>query len=269
MILEPGQVAVVTGGASGIGLAMAGAFGRAGMHVVVADIEEQALGAAVDQLREAGIDALGVRCDVTSADSVERLADEAFDWHGEVNILCNNAGVVAFAPAFDSLDDWKWVIDVDLWGVVHGCHAFAPRMIESGRPGHIVNTASTAGLLGFPGIASYVAAKHAVVGMSQSMYFELAPTPVSISVLCPGVVSTNITTSHRNRPGTDPTTVEREVFGQDIAETMTPDQVADVVTEAVEADRFWILPHPHYGQQALALADTRIDGTPPIMPSVE
>ncbi|MDG2114672.1 MAG: SDR family NAD(P)-dependent oxidoreductase, partial [Actinomycetota bacterium] len=166
MQIESGQVAVVTGGASGIGLAMARSFGARGAKVVLADIEPVALDAAITELAQAGVEARGVPCDVTSVESVNALADEAFDWTGNVNIVCNNAGVVVFGGAFDSLEDWKWVIDVDMWGVIHGCHAFIPRMTESGQPGHVVNTASTAGLLGFAGIASYVAAKHAVVGMS-------------------------------------------------------------------------------------------------------
>jgi short-subunit dehydrogenase len=141
-------------------------------------------------------------------------------------------------------------------------------MLDSGRPGHVVNTASTAGLLGFPNIASYVAAKHAVVGMSHTIFHELRDTPVGISVLCPGVVTTNINTSHRNRPGTDPTTVPKEQFGTDRSEAMTPTQVAECVVDAIEADRFWILPHAHYAEQALALAHTRIDGTPPVLPRV-
>ncbi|MEM7342190.1 MAG: SDR family NAD(P)-dependent oxidoreductase [Actinomycetota bacterium] len=264
MKLDAGQVAVVTGGASGIGLALGHRFGRAGMAVVLADVEAAALDAAASELSDAGVDVTAIQCDVTSMDAVTAMADEAFAWRGHVDVVCNNAGVVAFGGALDSLDDWRWVIDVDLWGVVHGCHAFIPRMVESGRPGHVVNTASTAGLLGFPAIASYVAAKHAVVGMTQTMHFELEPTEVAVSVLCPGVVSTNITTSHRNRPGTDPNTVEKQPFGEGIAEAMTPDEVADVVAEAIDADRFWILPHEHYGAQALELAQRRVDGLPPI-----
>jgi len=269
MELEAGQVAVVTGGASGIGLGMAREFGARGLHVVLADIEQAALDGAVEGLAEAGVSASGAICDVTSPDSVSTLADSVYEEHGKVNVLCNNAGVVVFGPAFQSLADWKWVIDVDMWGVVHGCHSFVPKMIAGGEPGHVVNTASTAGLLGFSNIASYVAAKHAVVGMSQSMYHELVPTPVSMSVLCPGVVSTNINTSHRNKPGTDPSSVEKQTFGTDHPEALTPDEVAGVVAEAIEADRFWILPHPHYGEQAMALAQTRIDGTPPMMPRTQ
>jgi NAD(P)-dependent dehydrogenase (short-subunit alcohol dehydrogenase family) len=266
MQIETGQVAVVTGGASGIGLALGRALGERGLGVVLADVEEAALEVAGAELTGAGLDVLTVRCDVTSLESVQALADAAFDWRGEVNVLCNNAGVVAFGGAFESLDDWRWVIDVDMWGVVYGLHAFVPRMLDSGRPGHVVNTASTAGLLGFPNIASYVAAKHAVVGMSQTIFHELRDTPVGMSVLCPGVVTTNINTSHRNRPGIDPASVPKEQFGTDRPEAMTPAQVAECVVEAIEADRFWILPHAHYGEQALALAHTLIDGAPPVLP---
>ncbi|MEM7094511.1 MAG: SDR family NAD(P)-dependent oxidoreductase [Actinomycetota bacterium] len=266
MKIEAGQVAVVTGGASGIGLGLCHEFGRRGMSVVVADIEASALGRAVAELGEGGVDALGLECDVTSMDSMSSLADQAFAWKGHVNIVCNNAGVVAFGDGLASLEDWKWVIDVDMWGVVHGMLAFGPRMRDSEEPGHFVNTASTAGILGFPGIASYVAAKHAVVGMTQSFWHEFRPTALSASVLCPGVVSTNINRSERNRPGVEPGSVELAEFGADHTETMTPTQVAVIVADAVEADQFWILPHEHYGEQALAVAQGRIDKQPPVMP---
>lgn len=266
MDIEPGQVAVVTGGASGIGLGLCHEFARRGMAVVVADIEASALERALAELEEGGAEILAFQCDVASMESMQALADAAFDWKGHVDVVCNNAGVVAFGDGFASLEDWKWVIDVDLWGVVHGMLAFGPRMRTGGRPGHFVNTASTAGLLGFPGIASYVAAKHAVVGMTQSFWHELRPTALSASVLCPGVVSTNINRSERNRPGVDPTTVELSEFGADHAEVMTPAEVATVVADAIEADQFWILPHEHYAEQALALARTRVDKTAPVMP---
>ncbi len=270
MQIQPGQIAVVTGGASGIGLALCHEFGRRGMAVVVADIERASLDDSVAALEAAGIDALGVICDVRSAEAVDALADTAFGWKGHVNVLCNNAGVVHFGSAFtSSLEDWKWVIDVDMWGVIHGTQSFIPRMKDSGQPGHVVNTASTAGLLGFPMIASYTAAKHAVVGMSQSMWHELAKTDVSMSVLCPGVVSTNINTSHRNKPGVDPASVQKEAFGAGIGETLTPEAVAVLVAEGIEADRFWMLPHPRYGELALTLAEGRIAGEPPVMPRTE
>ncbi len=269
MQLGAGQVAFVTGGASGIGLGLCHELGRRGLAVIAADIEAATLDAAVAELRDAGLEAMGIECDVTSMDAVQAAADAAFAWKGDVDVLCNNAGVVAFGDAFSSLVDWKWVIDVDLWGVVHGLHAFVPRMRASGRPGHVVNTASTAGIFGFPNIASYVAAKHAVVGMTQSIWHELAPTALSASVLCPGVVSTNINTSERNRPGTDPGSVELdEDFGTDYEETLTPADVARIVCDAIEADQFWILPQEHYAEQALAIGQGRVDKTPPVMPRI-
>ena len=270
MQIEAGQVAVITGGASGIGLALCHEFGRRGMAVVVADVEQVSLDNSVAELAAAGIEALGVICDVRSAEAVDALADAAFAWKGRVNILCNNAGVVHFGSAFtSSLEDWKWVIDVDMWGVIHGTHSFVPRMKDSGQPGHVVNTASTAGLLGFPMIASYTAAKHAVVGMSQSMWHELKKSDVSMSVLCPGVVSTNINTSHRNKPGVDPESVTKDALGEGIDETLTPAAVAVFVADGVEADRFWMLPHPRYGELALTLAEDRIAGQPPVVPRTE
>lgn len=269
MQLGAGQVAFVTGGASGIGLGLCHELGRRGLAVIAADIEATTLDAAVTELRGAGIDARGIECDVTSIESMQAAADDAFAWKGDVDVLCNNAGVVAFGDAFSSLDDWKWVIDVDLWGVVHGMHAFVPRMRESGRPGHIVNTASTAGIFGFPNIASYVAAKHAVVGMTQSIWHELAPTDLSASVLCPGVVATNINTSERNKPGTDPGSVElQDDFGDNYEETLTPADVATIVCDAIEADQFWILPQEHYAEQALAIGPGRVDKAPPVMPRI-
>lgn len=268
MELGSGQVAFVTGGASGIGLGLCHELGRRGLGVIAADIEAGALDAAVTELRKAGLEAMGVECDVTSMESMQAAADEAFAWKGAVDVLSNNAGVVAFGDAFSSLDDWQWVIDVDLWGVVHGMHAFVPRMRESGRPGHIVNTASTAGIFGFPNIASYVAAKHAVVGMTQSVWHELAPTALSASVLCPGVVATNINTSERNRPGTAPGSVELQDFGGEYEETLTPADVAVIVADAIEADQFWIVPQEHYSEQALAIGEGRVAKQPPVMPRI-
>lgn len=268
MKLARGQVAVITGGASGIGLGLARAFGSKGLSVVLADIEPGPLDAAVAELSAAGIDAAGVRCDVASAESVEALADESIERFGAVHVVCNNAGVVERHAAWGSLDDWRWVIDVDLWGVIHGVHSFIPKMLETGEPGHIINTASTAGFLGFPGIASYVAAKHAVVGLSSSLYHELADSAVGVSVLCPGVVDTRINASRRNRPGVDPASVDSKRSPARSGEALSPDEVATIVVDAVEGNRFWILPHAHYGEQALANAEGRIAGESPVLPVV-
>lgn len=268
MELTQGQVAVITGGASGIGLGLAQAFGAAGLRLMIGDIEERALESAKTSLAVDGFEAESFVLDVADADAVEAFADATFARYGAAHIVCNNAGVVVRHDAWGSLEDWKWVLDVDLWGVVHGVTAFVPRMLDSGEPGHVVNTASVAGLLGFPAIASYTAAKHAVVGLSQSMFHELAPTPVGVSVLCPGVVATNIANSERNRSGVDPETVDQPSSPL-IGETLTPDAVADQVVAAVRSDRFWVLPHQHYADQAVALAEGRRSGGPPVLPQVK
>jgi len=266
MQIEPGQVAVVTGGASGIGLAMARAFGAQGMKLMLGDIEENALATAADSLSVDGFEVATALVDVSSSDAVDALAAATYETYGAAHIVCNNAGVVARHDAWESLEDWKWVIDVDLWGVIHGVHSFVPRMIEAGTPGHIVNTASTAGLLGFPGIASYVAAKHAVVGLSSSMHHELKATALGVSVLCPGLVATNIVNSERNRPE-NPEHPDVPTFAMR-GETLPPDEVADKVVAAVRDGQFWIMPHEHYADQAITLAEGRKTGAMPGLPQV-
>lgn len=268
MQIEADQVAVITGGASGIGLAMARAFGAAGMRLMLGDIESNALETAADSLRVDGFDVATEVVDVASADAVDEFAAKTFETFGAANIVCNNAGVVARHDSWGSLEDWKWVLDVDLWGVIHGVHSFVSRMVETGDVGHVVNTASVAGLLGFPGIASYTAAKHAVVGLSTSLHHELAATNIGVSVLCPGLVATNIVNSERNRPGNDPADADSPTYALS-GETLTPDDVADQVVAAVRADRFWVLPHAHYADQAIALAEGRKAGTSPAMPEVK
>ncbi len=264
-----GQVAVITGGASGIGFGFARSFGAAGMKLMLGDIEAAALATAEADLSSAGYDVETFVVDVTDAAAVDAFADATYSRFGAAHLICNNAGVVERHEAWGSLEDWKWVIDVDLWGVIHGVHSFVPRMREAGAPGHIVNTASTAGILGFPGISSYVAAKHAVVGLSQSLFHEFAMenSPLGVSVLCPGVVDTNINSSTRNRPGVDPATVDGKMF-TGWTEVLTPEQVAEIVLAAVQAKQFWILPHEHYGEQALANAEGRVAKADPVMPQV-
>lgn len=262
-----GQVAVITGGASGIGRAMAHAFGARGMRVMLGDIEERALGLAAESLRVDDVDVETFVVDVTSAEAVDAFADATFARFGGCHLVCNNAGVVTHHDAWGSLEDWKWVLDVDLWGVIHGVHSFVPRMLEHGDAGHVVNTASVAGLLGFGGIASYTAAKHAVVGLSTSLFHELADTPLGVSVVCPGLVQTQINSSERNRPGVDPELADAPSAPL-TGEVLPPEYVADEVLAAVHADRFWVLPHAHYADQSVALAEARRDGLPPAPPVV-
>ncbi len=249
-----GKVAVVTGGASGIGRAMAEVFRDAGMQVVIADIEPAALDVTAAAL---GVDAICT--DVTKADEVQQLADAVVERFGTCHVLCNNAGVGGGGRLHDlTLNDWKWVIDVNLWGVVHGLHAFLPMMLANAEGGHVVNTASMAGLFPLPGAAPYSATKYAVVGISEVMREELRDTKVGVSVLCPGFVRTNIFTSQRNRPeelrNGEPNSSARAANDDLIRivneAAMDPRLVAAEVLAAVRADTFWVITHPDLLEQA-------------------
>ena len=212
-----GKVAVVTGAASGIGLGLATRFAEEGMKVVLADIEAPALEAAVSTLRRAERDVIGVRTDVSSYESVEALAAKAVETYGKVHVLCNNAGVGGGNLLWLTTDqDWRWIMGVNLWGVINGIRAFVPGMIAHGEEGHIVNTASLAGITTPTVDAIYAATKHAVVAISEALYFQLhvTGTKLSASVLCPGFVQTNIVDSARNRPQE----LRNEVGAADLAE---------------------------------------------------
>ena len=197
-----GKTAFVTGGAGGIGLALARAFAKAGMKVMLADIEPDALQAAVKSLQEISPDIRGTICDVTDAASVERAAQATFDAFGRVHVVCNNAGVAAGGGIDQiSLDNWRWVIDVNLMGVLHGIKSFLPHIRAHGEGGHIVNTASMAGMENGLGFSPYGASKFAVVSMSEGLAAQLKPHGIGVSVLCPSFVRTRIGESGRNRPG--------------------------------------------------------------------
>ena len=247
-----GRVAVVTGAASGIGLAMATAFAAEGMRVVLSDIESGPLDAAVGTLRAAGRDVLGVQADVASWPDVEALAEATVEAFGGVHVVCNNAGVVKRARTWAlTLDDWSWVLGVDLWGVIHGVKAFVPRMLEQGEGGHVVNTASMVGLLPVRNLATYDAAKMAVVGLSEALAMDLEDegSDIGVSVLLPGFIATRITDSARNRPpdlgdAAEAPTVARTTAGAEA--TMEADEVADLVLDAVRTGEFWILTHDAY-----------------------
>jgi NAD(P)-dependent dehydrogenase (short-subunit alcohol dehydrogenase family) len=245
-----GRVAVITGAASGIGLALAGRAAAEGMTVVMADIETAALESAATALRSSGAAVVAHRVDVSNAADVEGLAARVFDELGAVHLLCNNAGVVSRQrPAWEySVDDWQWLLNVNLWGVVHGLQSFVPRMLAGGDEGHIVNTASMAGLVtGGIGTAVYDATKHAVLSLSESLYRDLVirQTRVSASVLCPGAVRTNIFASERNRPaalgqaaGNPPVSGLSSAFPDS---ALMPDAIAAQVFDAVRANRFYVL----------------------------
>ena len=251
-----GKVAFITGGASGIGLAMARSFAAAGMKVVIADIQTDALEKAAAELKGSNADVLAIELDVTDRDAMARAADEAEAAFGNVHVLCNNAGVVAFGPLIDATyEDWDWVIGVNLHGVINGIQTFLPRIKGHGEGGHVVNTASIAGHVALPGLGIYNATKYAVVGISETLVQELEPHGIGVSVLCPGFVDTNIYDSQRNRPKAlqNPDTDPGQDFlgGSEQVEqvrqsAMDPALVGEKVLEAVRNNEFYILTHPDF-----------------------
>ncbi len=254
------RVAVVTGGASGIGRAMAMRLAAEGMRLVLGDVEERALGTTVAELHAAGAEVVGVRTDVSVAADVEALRDRALEAFGAVHVVCNNAGVGGSGIVGAPLEVWEWVIGVNLWGVVHGVHAFLPLLLEQNE-GHIVNTASLAGLGGVPGLGIYCTTKFAVVGLSESLAYDLEGlgSEVGVSVLCPGFVQTRIGESARNAPGalarwsgSETARATRDMANALAAAGIPPAQVADAVFEAIGSRRFFVLPHTQ-----AALATTR------------
>jgi NAD(P)-dependent dehydrogenase (short-subunit alcohol dehydrogenase family) len=251
MELIEGSVGVITGGASGIGAALGHAFADAGCSVVLADVEADALDAVAATIEG---EVLTVVTDVSAATDLEHLAEAAFDRFGAVHVVCNNAGVSTFNPlAAQTLDDWHWVLGVNLWGVIHGVQAFLPRLIAQGQPAHIVNTSSLAGLAsGLPDLGPYNVSKVGVVALSETLRMELAMagSPVGVSVLCPGTTPTGILDSERNRPaafGTETRVPDGDMMrdavrsGFDGPGARTAAEVAADVLEAVRGDRFWII----------------------------
>lgn len=254
-----GKVAVVTGGASGIGLALAGRFLAEGMNVAIADIEEPALRAAEEELAAAGGDGrlLAVPTDVSDPAAVDALAQATIDRFGSVHVICNNAGVGGhFGTAWETpLAEWEWVFSVNVWGVIHGIRSFVPLLVAQGE-GHVVNTASLAGWAGAPTMGPYCASKHAVLGMSESLLRELetvAPA-VGVTVLCPGMVNTRIISSERNWPASlgpeprpeDPLSVAvRDLLLAGTTEgPVEPSAAADAVVNGIKANRFIVTTHP-------------------------
>lgn len=252
-----GKVAVVTGAASGIGLALTKTFLADGMRVAMADIESAALDAAVAELGD-GAEVEPIVCDVSDEAQVEALRDRALERFGSVHVVCNNAGVAGGGPIWtQTRADWDWVLGVNLFGVINGVRAFTPLLIEQGE-GHIVNTASIAGMISMPWGGTYNVSKHGVVTLSETLWADLqlaGASNVGVSVLCPGWVQTRIHESGRNRPPADggervgPTEEQQAMLahiGGLIAEGLNPLQVAGMVRDAVLEQRFYILTHPHW-----------------------
>jgi NAD(P)-dependent dehydrogenase (short-subunit alcohol dehydrogenase family) len=260
----PGTTAVVTGGASGIGRGLARAFLDAGCSVVLADVDEDALAATS---RELGV--LGVRTDVTDPDSVAALADRAVAEYGEVHVVCNNAGVGPFGPvARLGLADWRWVLDVNLYGVVHGISAFLPVLERNADWGHVVNTSSMSVLVAPPDVAPYVASKAAVLGLSEVLAAELAAagSRVGVTALLPGAVHSNIRHSLRNRPpaaGSGLVDVDLEATGR--LRFIEPEEVGARVVDAVRANDLYVLTHGEFRQRAAERA-ARLDAAFPAEP---
>ncbi|QIG91278.1 MULTISPECIES: SDR family NAD(P)-dependent oxidoreductase [unclassified Bradyrhizobium] len=250
-----GKAAFVTGAASGIGLAMATAFAAEGMMVMLADVETGALDKAVDALRATGADVQGVVCDVADPDSVQGAAQASFLAFGNVHVLCNNAGV-AGGGGIDpiSLDDWRWVIDVNLMGVVHGLRSFLPHIRRHGEGGHIVNTASMAGMNAGLGLSPYSATKFAIVSMSEGLAAQLRPLGIGVSVLCPSYVRTRIAESGRNRPEQygpsrqfapdSPAAAIIAEIARRLEAGLDPASVAARVVSAIHDDQFYVFTHP-------------------------
>lgn len=274
-----GKVAVVTGAASGIGRGMVGAFTRAGMKVVLADIEKEPLAIAEQELSTAGADVLAVQTDVARREDMDALHDRVLERFGAVHILCNNAGVSGGGGGAiweSTANDWSWVLGVNLMGVVHGLQAFVPRMIEGGEPGHIVNTSSVLGLSTGPG-SVYGVSKHAVTRLTEGLHHDLlnSGAPIGASVLCPGMIATHIISAERNRPSElrDEQAADDELLAMReqmesrfMAEGMPPDEVGAIVLEAIRDERFYILTHPQIKERVEVRMRDILEDRPPTPP---
>jgi NAD(P)-dependent dehydrogenase (short-subunit alcohol dehydrogenase family) len=274
-----GKVAVVTGAASGIGRAMAIAFAAEGMRLALADVEVGPLEDTLEMVRDHGVDAIAVPTDVSDPTQVEALAETTIGEFGDLHVACNNAGVSAGGLSWEvDLDTWNWILGVNLFGVLHGIRSFVPRIVESGG-GHVVNTASMAGLTSPPGMSPYNVTKHAVVTLTESMALELAMThpEVGVSVLCPGWVRTRIHEADRNRPTNPADAIEatpeaeaalgamKEMVAGFIEGGLDPAAVAAQVVEAVKSNRVYILTHPHWESMITDRTERMVSGQGPAL----
>jgi NAD(P)-dependent dehydrogenase (short-subunit alcohol dehydrogenase family) len=272
-----GKTAVITGAASGIGLELAKQFGAAGMNLMLADVERPALDRAEAELREAGYPVSAREIDVRDHDQIIDLDHAARDRFGNVQVLCNNAGVGAGGPVADpdNLEAWRWTIDINLWGVIYGCKVFLPGMIEHGEQCHIVNTASMAGLGSAPMMGPYNISKYGVVALSETLSKEMQimQTAVGVSVLCPAFVATGIANSDRNMPDDVRATLPKRAASSGmqaqieamVAGGINTEVVGQHVLDAVRNDRFWILTHDESKASVTARADDIVNSVNPSM----
>jgi NAD(P)-dependent dehydrogenase (short-subunit alcohol dehydrogenase family) len=271
------KVVVITGGASGIGRAMADRLATAGARIVLADVEEAALTRAVDELAGEGAEVIGVPVDVSIEAEMKELARRALDTYGAINIACLNAGVGGGGGPLHTLStaDWQWTLGVNLWGVIHGVSTFVPHLLSHGD-GHVVVTASIAGLTSYPRMGPYTTSKHAAVAIAETLFAELqeAGSTVGVTCLCPGIVRTRLPDSARNRPAglrnpsvpgtlTDEQLAMKRFADEVHAQAMAPADVAELVHEAILARRFWVFTDEMYTPEILARLDIIKNRTDP------
>jgi NAD(P)-dependent dehydrogenase (short-subunit alcohol dehydrogenase family) len=280
-VVGPGRVAVVTGAGGGIGRALAGAFGAAGSSVVLADVDADAVTGAADELEAVGVDVLALAVDVSDAAAVEALAAASVQRFGRVDLLCNNAGVSTFNLLADqTLDDWRWLLGVNLWGVVHGVHAFLPILRAQEHRSHVLNTSSMGGVMGpVPFIGPYQASKAAVVALSEALRVECAAydPQVGVSVLCPSSTESAVMESERSRPpglGAEDRTADAEAMRLGIRSTLDPaaggstaSEVAERTLEAIRAGDFWIFVHDGERPMVEARVEELLAAFPPVRPA--
>ena len=264
-----GKVAFITGGGSGVGIGMARVFAAAGMKVVVADVRQDHLDDALRQLKAAGREAHGIRLDVSDRKAVERAADETVRVFGKVHLVCNNAGVSLFGPMDQATyEDWDWMMGVNFNGVVNGVMSFVPKIKAHGEGGHIVNTASMAGIIVGPGMGIYSASKFAVRGLTESLRYDLAPHNIGVSVLCPGFVRSNIHEAVLSRPqalarsGYKVTEEDIKRLDNVLSVGMAPDEVAERVLRGIRRNQLYLFTHAEFRDELKGMFDEMLAALP-------